>query len=368
MKGSLERKGDSDVVYLLADSNNFTLEFKNPPVNAEFMVELFWGDHTKTNRKYNLKKTKYIKSNLTGGFYVRIYSTKGSGEWEFSYQEKEYRTIELTWRVSLTNKSKMGTASKLQLWLPVIETFEPFQEVLENTLNIEYKEIVEDNLGNKYYFFEFYDLKPKTSIEISMNYKILLKSNYQYPYVCEGELINDFLDPEPLIESNDPYIINLANDLIVDDTTICEKVESIYNFVLKEVKYEENLENMNGALVCLKKNKGDCNEFTDAIIALCRALGIPARKGNGIVFFENDNLSFHAFSEVYIPGVGWTVADSTMCCFLTRPPIYIYQYVGENPSILREPDIENCYVYYWWDGTIQPDIWTEHTLEAKEIE
>jgi hypothetical protein len=57
-----------------------------------------------------------------------------------------------------------------------------------------------------------------------------------------------------------------------------------------------------------------------------------------------------------------------MCCFLKRPPFYIYTYVGENPSLLVKPDVEDHYFRWWWNGTKSPDFVTKDRFEGKELE
>lgn len=367
VKGNLKEKSDSDTVYLLSDSKKFMIEFEYPPAGTDFWVEIFWGNGNTTNRKYQISKTKFITPDFVGGMYLKIYSKKGSGEWGFKYIEKEKRLIDFTWTITIGNKSRNVTATKVEVRVPTIRTFEKYQEVLETSTNLKYKKIATDNLGNDYYIFEVSNLGPNSSVDIVMNYKILLKSNYLIPEECEGETISDFLKPEPLIESNDPFIINLATEITKDDITDCEKANSIYHYVLKNLVY--GLQSpMDGALKALKSGKGDCNEFTDSIIALSRASGIPARKGNGFIYFNEDHLESHAFSEMFLPGIGWSVVDATMYCLIKRPPFYIYSYVGENPSFLVKPDIEDHYYYYWWETGKGPEMWLEDKFEAKELE
>ncbi len=367
VSGRLEGKGDSDMVYVLSDSKKFSIEFEYPPPDTDFRVELFWGSGTTTNKKYQLNRTKYITPGYLGGIYIKIYSKKGTGGWIFKYVEKEKRLIDFTWTITLSNKSSDVTITKIEATVPCIRTFHPYQEVLENSTNIKCKNIATDNLGNQYYIFEILNLGPNSSLDLVMNYKILLNADYSDPSACEGGRFSGFLSPEPLIESNHPYIINLAREITKNDITDCDKARSIYRYVLKKLAYKVQSP-MDGALKALKSGKGDCNEFTDAIIALSRASGIPARKGNGFVYFNEDHLESHAFSEMFLPGRGWSVVDATMCCLIKRPPFYIYSYVGENPSLLVEPDIEDHYFRWWWnDDTKNPVFVTEDKFKAKEL-
>jgi transglutaminase-like putative cysteine protease len=366
LRGHLNGPEISDVVYLLSDSKGFTVNIGKVASNSEFYADLFEGDGKEFKRTYNLKETKTILPGVSGGFFLRVYAKKGAGDYEISYIQKTERLLLFTNHVLIENKST-NTASKVQLWVPVIETFAPYQEVLESSVNVEYKKIETDQYGNKFYYFEFNNFGPRKSISIDMTYKIVLKGSYTTPDTCEGDMISDFLKPERLVESGDSYIKELAHTITLNDRTSCEKAESIYRYVWENMKYVLNEKTMEGALKGLKTGVGDCNEFTDAIMALSRASGIPARKGNGYVFFTESDVESHAFPEVFLPGMGWTLFDATMYCNIQRPPIYIYAYIGEDPSYLREPDIEDSYFRYYFNGTAEPNIECTQSFSAKVL-
>ncbi|MFT8363563.1 MAG: transglutaminase family protein [Sporolactobacillus sp.] len=64
--------------------------------------------------------------------------------------------------------------------------------------------------------------------------------------------------------------------------------------------------------------RGVCQDFAHLMIALCRAMGIPARYVSGyqyITDINGGNADFeqasHAWVEAYIPGTGWTGFDPT---------------------------------------------------------
>jgi transglutaminase-like putative cysteine protease len=298
--------------------------------------------------------------------YLKIHSKRGAGGWSFKYREKGERLVDFTWTITLSNRSSNATITRVEARVPFIRTFHPYQQVLESYSNFQHRNIATDNLGNYYYVFDILNLGPNCSVDLVMNYKILLKADYSDPAACEGVKISGFLSPEPLIESNDPYIIGLAGEITKDDTTDCDRTESIYRYVMERLVYKFQTP-MDGALKALKSGKGDCNEFTDAIIALSRASGIPAKKGNGFVFFGENNIVAHAFPEVFLPGRGWSVVDATMYCLFKRPPFYIYAYSGENPSLLVRPDMENHHFTCWWNDGRQHEFSYEDRFEGREL-
>ena len=70
----------------------------------------------------------------------------------------------------------------------------------------------------------------------------------------------------------------------------------VFNFVMQFVK-AENLDIRKGIsnLLSEKEPTGDCDEFTDLIVAILRKLGIPVRRVTGISYPN----TFHAWPEVY---------------------------------------------------------------------
>jgi hypothetical protein len=88
--------------------------------------------------------------------------------------------------------------------------------------------------------------------------------------------LSKYLLPSPYIESTDPKIKLLAPTIIKDKEDGWQKVESIFDYVQENVKYEFSKE-IHPAVEALKARKGDCEELTSLFIAFCRANKIPAR-------------------------------------------------------------------------------------------
>ena len=87
--------------------------------------------------------------------------------------------------------------------------------------------------------------------------------------------VRQFISPSPKIESNETKIRDLARDTTKDKETAWEKVEAIYDCARSKVKYQNGP--LKGALQALKDGTGDCEEITSLIIAMCRAINVPAR-------------------------------------------------------------------------------------------
>ena len=90
------------------------------------------------------------------------------------------------------------------------------------------------------------------------------------------------------------------------------RVLAIQDWVRRNVKFKQNTTNSNtSAIDTLIDRVGVCRDFAHLMIALCRALSIPARFATGIDFGADPVLGptdFHAYVEVFL-GNRWYMFD-----------------------------------------------------------
>ncbi len=60
----------------------------------------------------------------------------------------------------------------------------------------------------------------------------------------------------------------------------------------------------------LKKRRGVCQDFAHVMLGMCRVLKIPALYVSGYLATEKASAT-HAWTEVFIPSVGWRSLDPT---------------------------------------------------------
>lgn len=159
-----------------------------------------------------------------------------------------------------------------------------------------------------------------------------------------------------------------------DDETIQEKtlelrkkenlktVENIYKFVTKTIKSGEYNPKDVGAKQALIDKKGDCTEYTDLFVALCRACSIPAKHIFGYISGPV-NVPQHSWAEVFIKDLGWiqieiTPGNDANLNEITRG--YISMTEVRNDKNLNN---KYYYLYYWW-GDSAPTI--KNTVSIKE--
>jgi transglutaminase-like putative cysteine protease len=90
------------------------------------------------------------------------------------------------------------------------------------------------------------------------------------------------------------------------------RVQAIAAWVQQQISYTSNTSSSRtSAIDTLVEQAGVCRDFSHLLIALCRALNIPARFTTGTDYGADPALGppdFHAYVEVYV-GDGWYIVD-----------------------------------------------------------
>jgi transglutaminase-like putative cysteine protease len=167
-------------------------------------------------------------------------------------------------------------------------------------------ELITDNFGNRILYFRFENLAPFTTRLITVRANLMLSavssSIKDDPRPCD-------LNTEPYIESDHPAIVRVAHRLRSADAL--ETVANISDWVSANLSYSGYSGRERGAYYALKYKKGDCTEFADLFVALCRANNIAARRIGGYISPEDAVLKardYHNWAEFYENGV-WKIAD-----------------------------------------------------------
>ena len=171
-------------------------------------------------------------------------------------------------------------------------------------------------------------------------------------------MLEDFIRPELHIESANPQIIALANQLSQGKLDVCQQVRAFYDYIGDELVYTYNGENW-GAQAALGPMGADCTEYASLLVALSRAQQIPARYFEGLLVLgdETRNLARleHAWADVYLPGIGWASIDPTLgrspinreIYFAHHTPQHIILTLGPAPSTLRG---SSYWTHIYWPG------------------
>ncbi len=154
--------------------------------------------------------------------------------------------------------------------------------------------------------------------------------------------LTEYLKEEKFIEKNDSNLAEIAKG--IKGTSEIDTVRNIYNYVIDNLEYLIQGKKDRGALFALRHKKGDCSEYSDLLVALCRAKKIPARVVTGISVQRDTKTARHNWAEVYLKDIGWVPFDPSKGdvrnlylrgrLFDTLEPSYIYFSNIRNDSTL----------------------------------
>jgi len=122
---------------------------------------------------------------------------------------------------------------------------------------------------------------------------------------------NEYLQPEPLIQSDNELIIQTAEGMVNWRFMWDKSPKRITRILTNQVNrmLEKKITfSVPNALQVLESRQGDCNEHTVLFVALARALGLPARTAVGLVYLDG-SFFYHAWPEVWLGE--WVAVDPT---------------------------------------------------------
>ena len=160
--------------------------------------------------------------------------------------------------------------------------------------------------------------------------------------------LSKYFEEEKYIEVNNPAVQNI--DLVHTFTEYpLDHVKMNYDYVMEHLNYLGYNPDDIGAVETLKNKGGDCTDYSDTFVTLCRASGFPARSIEGYpIDAENLNIG-HSWSEVFISDFGWVPFDPTYddtngssqdTTFANLKNVYIYM------SFIRNDTTLNNFHYY----------------------
>ena len=124
--------------------------------------------------------------------------------------------------------------------------------------------------------------------------------------------LKKYLEPELVIESNEPAIVSQAVRITSGSKDSWEAAVRLSKWVA---------ENIAGALPggisaknTLKTREAECGGHSRLLAAFCRAVGIPARLLVGCMYtsYYSGGFGQHAWTEVYMGDAGWIPVDATI--------------------------------------------------------
>ncbi len=252
-----------------------------------------------------------------------------------------------------------GNTEKIEFTTLIPHDYEKRQEVLEINYSIEPYEIFFDENGlNKYATFMIEKPLEDFSIHIGSKMRIF---QYDLTEAMESYEKQDYDDPalqnylieEEFIYINDPYLNNIEALKTLQQDPL-ENVKDLFDYVLENMSYFGYNPDSVGGIEALKNGGGDCTEYSDALITLCRTSGIPARIIEGYVMdLEEINIG-HNWVEIYLDDYGWVPFDPTFADTSGDPSKFSFENLNNSyiylSSIRNDGNLANYhfFLYYYW--------------------
>ena len=151
--------------------------------------------------------------------------------------------------------------------------------------------------------------------------------------------------PSPGIESRHRQIITLAKSIASEHDDAWSKVEALYDQAREQVEYVNGP--FKGAIAALKDGTGDCEELSSLFIAMCRAIGVPART----VWIPG-----HCYAEFYLEdetgeGHWFPCQPAGSRAFGSMPEFRPILQKGDNFTVPEKPREKQRYVAEYLTGT-----------------
>jgi hypothetical protein len=129
------------------------------------------------------------------------------------------------------------------------------------------------------------------------------------PIKKEG--LEDSLAATPFCQSDDPEIEAAAKKIVGSERNAWRAAKKIADWVGREMTPNYNV-GFASAKEILQNMEGDCTEHTVIFVALCRAVGIPARAAVGVMY-GSGIFAYHMWPEVYVGR--WVDLDAKWLAF-----------------------------------------------------
>ncbi len=201
--------------------------------------------------------------------------------------------------------------------------------------------------GNRYAEYVFVKPERRMKVEIIIRaelfrYDLLTAREKREQDLFVGPGLEDFLKQEKYIEKDDRQIQQIAES--IEGQTEADIVKNIYNYVIDNLEYTLHGKKDWGAVKALQRKKGDCTEYADLFVAICRAKNIPARVVTGYTMRFDDDSPKHNWAEVYLQKYGWVPFDPSggdvknfifrNIAFDRMRPVYLYLTNIRNDEVL----------------------------------
>jgi hypothetical protein len=324
--------------------------------------EQYINGNSKDLRKVNTSTQNFLESNNSGIIYrnPRVYNV------DYSFE-------------LVPELNKIDRNKDLKLWVPIPREWDSQKAVKIISIEPEpHAKYVDPEHGNPMLFWDFGKKPEKPSYKVNIKFRLeSYDINVKFDPNRVGTYDKTSREFELYTRSTHtihitPKIRELAREAVGDETNPYLQAEQIVKFVRRKMRFKRLSYERGRGIDCLlaypvtdketgqEYYEGACNQYSALFIALCRAVGIPARSVQGFVGWEPwakkedlkpryefetklsptglagaqdfGVLTRHTWAEFYIPSYGWIPVDPQGGTFATS--------TGKQVIICKSRDIK----------------------------
>jgi transglutaminase-like putative cysteine protease len=141
----------------------------------------------------------------------------------------------------------------------------------------------------------------------------------------------EYLAPTQRVPLNQDWLEKFRVRPLLPDDEIVSYLDYLTRYLKDTLTYQPATTDVNTTLADFAKTRtGVCQDYAHAMLAICRAEGIPARYVSGYVHSNprGDETMIgaegsHAWIETFLPGSGWVGYDPTNGCLINEAHVKI---------------------------------------------
>lgn len=217
-----------------------------------------------------------------------------------------------------------------RMWIPMPKT-DPFQTVEVKSIKAggEREILQEHEHGNSILFLKLGPEDSGKTVELRFGVSRSEKGVYAEQLMAPGQ----HLKPERLVPANETFS-SIAEEVVEGKKGDLVRARALYDHVIDRMRYMKYGSGWGkgDAVYACDARTGNCTDFHSFFIALCRAVGIPARFAIGVSIPSERNDGgidgYHCWAEFYTDGRWWPVdiSEGDKCSSLST------YYFGHHPA------------------------------------
>jgi Transglutaminase-like superfamily len=239
-----------------------------------------------------------------------------------NYTTKDASVYRVRYLVAIYNANQPALDYSLKFPLFSTQNLPPYQKLVTFQVKSPEVQLIKATNGLTAQL-TIHRLKPGQNVLAEFLYRFENSTiNYKLPSIVgsdEVDVDSGDLKAEADVESSSSQVTSLAGKITAGAVTQLDKAKKLFDYVNLNLQYTQQSGDSHSALQTLRRGWGTCEDYSLLYMALCRAVGIPARYVSGYRFSPSEighrevelDAFAHAWVEINLPGTGWITVDPT---------------------------------------------------------